>query len=146
MLSRFTVCTTAFYKPGSLAHAMLEFRNSSFGARVNAFVKGIRVKTIHLGYIKTVKALSNLNARQYKFKHGDKDVTVEDYFLESRSIVFKSGFFLIILQNTKFAWNLQTCLSSTLVGRKRISFPQRFAISCQTSHIAGNLRTNIWHL
>ena len=79
-----SVCTTAFYKPGSLARAMIEFRDSSFGARVNAFVKGVRVRLIHLGYTKTVKALSNMSARQHKFTYGNKEVTVEDYFFESK--------------------------------------------------------------
>ncbi|CAA7266206.1 unnamed protein product [Cyclocybe aegerita] len=77
------VCTTAFYKPGSLVAAMQEFASSSFGARPAAFVRGVRVKTTHLGYKKTVKKMSNLTARQHKFKadeYGGREVTVEEYF------------------------------------------------------------------
>ncbi|KAF9011911.1 argonaute-like protein [Cyathus striatus] len=76
------VCTTAFYKPGNLARAMIEFRDSSFGARLNAFVKGIRVRTTHLGYKKTIKTVSNLNARQHAFDAADLGgtITVEQYF------------------------------------------------------------------
>ena len=65
---------------------MIEFRDSSFGARVNVFVKGVRVRLTHLGYTKTVKALSNKSARQLKFTYGNKEVTVEDYFFESKHL------------------------------------------------------------
>ncbi|KAF9467172.1 argonaute-like protein [Collybia nuda] len=76
------VCTTAFYTPGNLARAMSDFRDSSFGARPNVFVKGVRIKTLHLGYKKTVKALSHVNARQHSFEAADLGgkVTVEVYF------------------------------------------------------------------
>lgn len=88
LLISLVVCTTAFYVPGNLARAMTEFRNSSFGARVNAFVKGVRVKTTHLGYRKTVKALSNFNARQYSFDSEFGKVTVEAYFKQSSIIQY----------------------------------------------------------
>ncbi|PPQ77920.1 hypothetical protein CVT25_015395 [Psilocybe cyanescens] len=76
------VCTTAFYTPGNLADAMMSFRNSSFGARPAAFVKGVRVRTKHLGYKKTVKKLSNMTAQQYKFRAEEygREVTVAEYF------------------------------------------------------------------
>lgn len=75
-------CTTAFYTPGNLAVAMMAFRNSSFGARPAAFVKGVRVKTTHLGYKKTVKRLSNMSANQYKFHAEEfgREVSVAEYF------------------------------------------------------------------
>jgi eukaryotic translation initiation factor 2C len=72
--------------PGSLAKAMIDFRSASFGARVNVFVKGVRVKTTHLGYKKTVKALSNLTAKQHKFEvaeFGGASMSVETYFKRS---------------------------------------------------------------
>jgi eukaryotic translation initiation factor 2C len=65
---------------------MMDFRNASFGARVNVFVKGVRVKTTHLGYKKTVKALSNVNAKQHKFEvaeFGGASMSVETYFKRS---------------------------------------------------------------
>jgi eukaryotic translation initiation factor 2C len=67
---------------------MTEFRNSSFGARPNVFVKGVRVKTQHLGYKKTVKTLSNLNAKQHSFDAADLGgkVTVETYFKKSTGL------------------------------------------------------------
>jgi eukaryotic translation initiation factor 2C len=77
------VCTTAFYTPGNLADAMMAFRNASFGARPAAFVKGVRVKTRHLGYKKTVKTLAKQNAREYKFDSEFGRVTVEQYFKKS---------------------------------------------------------------
>ena len=83
------VCTTAFYTPGNLADAMMAFRNSSFNARPAAFVKGIRVKTLHLGYKKSVRTLSNKTARQHKFlatELGSVEVTVEEYFKRSMFI------------------------------------------------------------
>ncbi|KZT63105.1 argonaute-like protein [Daedalea quercina L-15889] len=81
------VCTTAFYTPGNLADRMQEFSNASFGARYAAFVKGVRVKTTHLGYTKTVKTASRLNARQHRFHTDDYgEVTVEEYFRRKYSI------------------------------------------------------------
>jgi eukaryotic translation initiation factor 2C len=78
------VCTTAFYTPGNLAEAMIAFRNASFGARPSGFVKGVRIKTTHLGYVKTVKALAKQTPREYKFDAGDLGhITVETYFEKS---------------------------------------------------------------
>lgn len=80
------MCTTAFYTPGNLADAMMNFRNSSFGARPIAFVKGVRVKTLHLGYKKSVRTMSNKTARQHRFvatELGGAEVTVEEYFKRS---------------------------------------------------------------
>jgi len=78
------VCTTAFYQPQNLAVAMMQFQESSFGARASTFVKRVRVKTTHLGYKKTVSKLARVNARQYRFDSGDfGTVTVEEYFKKS---------------------------------------------------------------
>ncbi|OSC99670.1 Piwi-domain-containing protein [Trametes coccinea BRFM310] len=81
------VCTTAFYKPGNLAERLLEFMNASFGARPAAFVKGVRVRTTHLGYRKTVKTAAKVTARQHKFTaEGLGEVTVEQYFAKKYNI------------------------------------------------------------
>ncbi|KAF8208188.1 argonaute-like protein [Mycena galopus ATCC 62051] len=82
------VCTTAFYTPGNLARGMEDFRNSSFGARPNAFAKGVRIKTTHLGYKKTVKSVFNRSARQHKFDCAEFGglVSVEEYFLRKYKI------------------------------------------------------------
>lgn len=80
------VCTTAFYVPGNLATSMAAFSEASFGAKINGFVKGIRVRATHLGYCKTVKAVSKHTSRTYKFKcdeMGGRQVTVEEYFRQS---------------------------------------------------------------
>ncbi|KAK7034495.1 hypothetical protein VNI00_012342 [Paramarasmius palmivorus] len=76
------VCTTAFYTPGNLMHSLNAFMDASFSARPNAFVKGVRVKTTHLGYKKTIKGISNYTARTYKFPCEELggEVTVEEYF------------------------------------------------------------------
>ncbi|KAI0080425.1 argonaute-like protein [Panus rudis PR-1116 ss-1] len=84
------VCTTAFYSPGNLAVKVQEFMNASFGARANAFVRGVRVKTTHLGYMKTVKKMENVTARQHKFKaEGLGEVTVEQYFKRKYNITLQ---------------------------------------------------------
>ncbi|KAG6876982.1 hypothetical protein C0992_011165 [Termitomyces sp. T32_za158] len=63
---------------------MTEFQESSFGARANAFAKGVRIRTTHLGYKKTVKALASFNARQHSFQTDEYGkVTVETYFKRS---------------------------------------------------------------
>ncbi|KAG2136022.1 Piwi domain-containing protein [Suillus clintonianus] len=82
------VCTTAFYTPGNLAVQMVAFSNSSFGARMEAFCKSVRVKATHLGYRKTVKGLARQNARQYTFSCDELggQVSVEQYFLQKYKI------------------------------------------------------------
>ncbi|KAG1737463.1 ribonuclease H-like domain-containing protein [Suillus paluster] len=85
------VCTTAFYTPGNLAVQMMAFNNSSFGARMEVFCRGVRVKATHLGYRKTVKSLARQNARQYAFPCDELGgrVTVEQYFLRKYQIRLK---------------------------------------------------------
>ncbi|KAI0664173.1 argonaute-like protein [Cubamyces menziesii] len=81
------VCTTAFYTPGNLADRLIEFMSASHGARPAAFVKGVRIRTVHLGYRKTVKTAAKVNARQYKFTaEGMGEVTVEQYFAKKYNI------------------------------------------------------------
>ncbi|KAJ7628412.1 argonaute-like protein [Roridomyces roridus] len=89
LMVNINVCTTAFYKPGNLADAMEEFRNHSFGARVNVFVKGVRVRTTHLGYKKSVKSVAKKTARQHTFECSDfpgRPISVADYFLRKYDI------------------------------------------------------------
>ncbi|KAF9523774.1 argonaute-like protein [Crepidotus variabilis] len=86
------VCTTAFYKQQNLAEAMIEFKNASFGARPIAFVKGVRVVTLHLKHRKTVKTLSSMNARQFRFKvaeYNDEEYTVEQYFKKKYNLTLR---------------------------------------------------------
>ncbi|KAJ3789398.1 argonaute-like protein [Lentinula aff. detonsa] len=84
------VCTTAFYEPGNLANALQTFMASSFGARPTAFVKGVRVKTLHLGYRKTVKSVTTLTPRQHRFTAEDLgEVDVATYFHRKYNIVLR---------------------------------------------------------
>lgn len=64
---------------------MQTFGNSSFGARANVFIKGVRVQTQHLGYKKTVKGLSNKTAKTHIFEAAEFGgrISVEDYFKRS---------------------------------------------------------------
>jgi hypothetical protein len=80
------VCTTAFYTPGNLADAMTTFRNASFGAKVNVFVKGIRVEATHAGYRKSIKGMAKETARTFVFDCPELGgrVTVEEYFRRSK--------------------------------------------------------------
>lgn len=81
------VCTTAFYEVGNLAQKMQEFASASFGARYNAFAKGVRIKATHLGYTKSISKVAEVNARQHKFKTPEYgDVTVVQYFERKYSI------------------------------------------------------------
>ena len=83
-------CTTAFYQPQNLAVAMMRFQESSFGAQASTFVRGVRVKTTHLGYKKTVKKLARASARQHKFDSGEfGTVTVQEYFKKSMLAPFQ---------------------------------------------------------
>ncbi|KZT22267.1 argonaute-like protein [Neolentinus lepideus HHB14362 ss-1] len=91
MMVNVNVCHTAFYAPGNLADKMIEFQRASFGARVAAFVKGVRVKTTHLGYKKTVRGIARFTARQYKFDCPELggEVTCEAYFQRKYGIALR---------------------------------------------------------
>ncbi|KAI0705527.1 argonaute-like protein [Earliella scabrosa] len=81
------VCTTAFYTPGNLAEKMVEFLNMGQNVRIASFVRGVRVRTTHLGYRKTAKTVAKVNARQHSFvAEGLGKVTVEQYFLRKYKI------------------------------------------------------------
>ncbi|KAK7467442.1 hypothetical protein VKT23_004496 [Stygiomarasmius scandens] len=84
-------CTTAFYTPQNLAVALQEFKNASFGARPNVFVKGVRIKTTHLGYRKTVKKLTNILPSQHEFDCAEFNarVNVETYFKRKYGITLR---------------------------------------------------------
>ena len=88
------VATTAFYSEGNLANAMAEFRQATFGARIDSFLRGIRVQTTHLGHKKTVKKASTFTAKTYKFnwdEGGGKSISVEEYFEKSKLPVLSSS-------------------------------------------------------
>jgi len=89
------VCTTAFYKPGNLAEAMIDFLKGG-GGRLTGFVKGLRIETVHLGHRtkKSIKRLGDRTARQETFiceEYGNAQISVESYFRRSKS---SSGLFL----------------------------------------------------
>ncbi|KAF7329744.1 Argonaute-like protein [Mycena kentingensis (nom. inval.)] len=89
LMVNLNVCTTAFYEAGNLAAKMSEFMNASFGARATAFAKGVRVRTTHLGYKKTVKRVSDKTARTHSFACAELNnavVTVERYFAQRYNI------------------------------------------------------------
>jgi eukaryotic translation initiation factor 2C len=98
------VCTTAFYTPGNLADAMHAFRNASFGAKVNVFVKGLRVEATHLSYRKTIKGMAKESARTYSFDCSELGgrVTVEEYFRRSKQCL---DFFIVLGTEHFFSQN-----------------------------------------
>lgn len=82
------VCTTAFYTPGNLADGMYAFARASHGARFGAFLKGVRVRTKHLGSTKTIKGVHASTPQAFSFQaEGMGTVTVEQYFKKSESSV-----------------------------------------------------------
>jgi hypothetical protein len=114
------VCTTAFYTPGNLARAMTDFRNSSFGARVNVFVKGVRIKTTHLGYKKTVKGVFNKTAKQHMFdcaEFGGR-ISVEAYFKKSAFPVAINSSYSFL--STEYSITLQYDIPLVDVGGTKV--------------------------
>ncbi|EPQ51876.1 argonaute-like protein [Gloeophyllum trabeum ATCC 11539] len=85
------VCHTAFYTAGNLADKMIEYQNASWGARVTAFVKGVRIKTTHLGYTKSVRGVARFTARQYTFDCPELggNVTCEVYYQRKYAITLR---------------------------------------------------------
>lgn len=121
------VATTAFYQEGNLANAMIEYRNATFGARVDGFVRGLRIST-HLRHRKTVRKTSRLSARQATFLWDEvgRQVTVEEYFkqrefnkLDVRQSNRKPQ------QTITLLFDIPTCHSSNFKEINRPSFPQK---------------------
>ena len=85
LMVRVSTCTTAFYVPGNLARAMIEFRDSSLGARMEAFCCRLRIRTTHLGHQRTIKRLARYTAKTYSFDAPEYgQITVENYFRRSK--------------------------------------------------------------
>jgi len=58
----------------------------NFGVVPDAFVKGLRVKTKHLGYRKTISKMAEHTANTHRFECSEfGEVSVADYFLRSTS-------------------------------------------------------------
>ncbi|KAK2460802.1 hypothetical protein APHAL10511_007272 [Amanita phalloides] len=86
------VCTTAFYKAGNMANAMLEFERASKGANPKDFVKkGLRIRVIHLNRYKTVNTLNNSSASQYVFETPEypNGISVEDFYRKKHKITLR---------------------------------------------------------
>lgn len=82
------VCMTAFYKPGNLAAAIVEFQQKSKGAMLERFAQKLKVTTSHLGYKQTKavkKIMSSKTSQNTKFQCDEFNgqVSVEEYFKRS---------------------------------------------------------------
>ncbi|KAF9236506.1 Piwi domain-containing protein [Melanogaster broomeanus] len=79
------VCMTAFYKPGNLADAILEFQSKSSGAMLQRFVQKLKVTTSHLGYKQTkpLRKIMSTTSRNTFFpcdEFKSPKMSVEQYF------------------------------------------------------------------
>ncbi|KAG5652514.1 hypothetical protein H0H81_004786 [Sphagnurus paluster] len=86
------VCTTAFYSAGNLAHTMIEFERFKPHGQMNDFLAGLKIQATHIGYKKTVKCVTNVNARQHRFpvnEFGFSMLTVEAYFKRKYGITLE---------------------------------------------------------
>jgi eukaryotic translation initiation factor 2C len=72
LMVNINVAITAVYAPGNLAVAMMQFRNSSFGARMEAFFRGtIRVQATHLGRRMIVRRVAGYTAKTLEIDTSD---------------------------------------------------------------------------
>ncbi|KAH0832181.1 Piwi-domain-containing protein [Lanmaoa asiatica] len=87
------VCMTAFYKPGNLAQAIMEFQRQSHGAMLHRFAQKLKVTTSHLGYKQTkpLKKIISTTAKTTSFQCDEFNgkVTVEQYFKRKYKINLK---------------------------------------------------------
>ena len=80
-------CMKPFYIAGNLVFAMEAFRDASFGARMDTFVRGIRIEVTHLGHRKIVRRFAPHTAKTYSFDTQEYGrVTVEEYFRQSTHV------------------------------------------------------------
>ncbi|KAH0832184.1 Piwi-domain-containing protein [Lanmaoa asiatica] len=87
------VCMTAFYKPGNLANAIMEFQRQSHGAMPQRFAQKLKVTTSHLGYKQTkpLKRIMLTTAKTTSFQCDEFNgkMTVEQYFKRKYKITLK---------------------------------------------------------
>lgn len=81
------VCMTAFYKPGNLAQAIMEFDRQSKGAMLQRFAQKLKVTTKHLGYVQTkpLKKILSTTSKTTFFQCDEFNakMSVEEYFKRS---------------------------------------------------------------
>lgn len=81
------VCMTAFYKPGNLADAIMEFQKKSSGGMLHRFAQKLKVTTSHLGYKQTkpLRKIMSTTAKQSTFpcEEFNGEISVEQYFKKS---------------------------------------------------------------
>ena len=82
------VCMTAFYKPGNLAQAIMEFERQSKGAMLKRFAQKLKVTTSHLGYKQTkpLRDIMTTTAQNTFFpceEFNSPKMSVEQYFKKS---------------------------------------------------------------
>ncbi|KZW03838.1 Piwi-domain-containing protein [Exidia glandulosa HHB12029] len=80
LMANVNVATMAFYTTGPLAQRLAEFRKEVPGGNPDAFVQGLRVKTVHTGFTRTVRRLVHKRANQYMFDCEGKQMSVAEYF------------------------------------------------------------------
>jgi eukaryotic translation initiation factor 2C len=86
------VCMSAFIEQKTMAQAIADFQRGSRGAvpHVAAMFgkSNLKVRTKHLGYRKSVWAISGQNANEYKFlcEELGGTVTVAEYFRKSKPV------------------------------------------------------------
>ncbi|KAI0773186.1 Piwi-domain-containing protein [Trametes elegans] len=85
LMVNINVCMTAFYTPGNLAQAMVEFKRQTGGGMPQAFADRLKVATKHLGYTKKstiARIMTSLTARRTQFdcEEFGRKVTVEEFF------------------------------------------------------------------
>ncbi|KAF8558356.1 Piwi-domain-containing protein, partial [Imleria badia] len=78
------VCMTAFYKPGNLAQAIMEFQRKSQGAMLRRFAQKLKVTTSHLGYKQTkpLKDIMSTTSKNTTFQCDEFNakISVQQYF------------------------------------------------------------------
>lgn len=81
------VCMTAFYTPGNLADAMMEFQRKSKGGMPRSFTDKLKVTTRHLGYQQTkpMNKVMSTTARKTTFycDEYNKEVSIAEFFQKS---------------------------------------------------------------
>ncbi|KAI0325766.1 Piwi-domain-containing protein [Cubamyces sp. BRFM 1775] len=94
LMVNINVCMTAFYTPGNLAQAMMEFTRQTGGAMPQQFADKLKVSTKHLGYTKKhtiAKIMTSLTANRARFPCEELggEVSVEEFFKRKYRITLR---------------------------------------------------------
>lgn len=89
LMANVNTAAMAFYSAGNLRDRLADFRRDNPAGNPDAFVFGLRVRTTHIGYIRTVRKIVRQRAHEYMFDCEGQQISVAQFFKQKYPGVLK---------------------------------------------------------